>query len=208
MNISFSEFKSYLEQLKDANHAHAGLHRDLTKHFENISRKDCSFQLFADAIAFVKTLPNEPDAILLQDFDIRDFLPVTATDLASSKRVHATLEYCKEYQEHLLKQVRAESDDIAPGKLQIITACIQALEEPGKTADEQLADFKVIFDDADNRKTLNTRRDNAGITFLKGVLTVLSLGIAWAAGLWSTKGGKMSENIDELENFKHVAPQL
>jgi hypothetical protein len=205
---TFTEYKNLLEQLQELNITKPFLCTGFKKQLEIVSRKDCTFQQFKKAIDDVQELANNNDDVQFpQGIWLGELNRATAADLAPSKRVHATLQYCNEYLGHLVKDL--ENDDpLTNDKYDIIRTCINSLEADQEAA-TQLDNFNAIFNHPQNRETLNTRRDSAAITFLKGVLTVLSLGIAWAAGLWNTTGGNMSKNIDELDNFKATeAPQL
>jgi len=60
---------------------------------------------------------------------------------------------------------------------------------------QQLQNFKHIFQS--QRKIIEKDRDSWGMKFIKGVATVLSLGIAWACGIWNVKGQQAAQKMDQ-----------
>ncbi len=68
--------------------------------------------------------------------------------------------------------------------------------------DRQLQSFKQTFQS--QSKIIEKDRDGWGMKFMKGVATVLSLGIAWACGIWNVKGQQAAEKI--TETLKPPAP--
>ena len=68
--------------------------------------------------------------------------------------------------------------------------------------DQQLQNFKQTFQS--HSKIIEKDRDSWGMKFVKGVATVLSLGIAWACGIWNVKGQQAAEKMTEV--LKPPAP--
>ena len=61
---------------------------------------------------------------------------------------------------------------------------------------QQLQRFKQTYQL--QSKIIEKDRDSWGMKFMKGVATVLSLGIAWACGIWNVKGQQASERLRKL----------
>lgn len=86
---------------------------------------------------------------------------------------------------------------LALQKYQALIRFCQILNQE-KSAEERLVEFKIAFNE--NKELLETRRDNAAITFLKGVLTIITVGIAYALGIWETKGGQLGKQVEAIQN--------
>ncbi|CDZ78585.1 hypothetical protein BN59_02895 [Legionella massiliensis] len=80
-------------------------------------------------------------------------------------------------------------------KYQIVKGLCDTLEGEGSIADK-LSQFKQDF--VLNRALIASRRDSAAITFLKGVLTVITFSGAYFWGIWSTKGELYNKEIDTI----------
>ena len=80
-------------------------------------------------------------------------------------------------------------------KHQAVSSFIDILKNPFTNSEEKISEFKKSF--RAHKETLQERRDNAGMTFLKGVATVLTLGLAMLSNLWKTKGDELTENMEK-----------
>jgi hypothetical protein len=60
---------------------------------------------------------------------------------------------------------------------------------------QQLQSFTQTFQS--QSKIIEKDRDGWGMKFMKGVATVLSLGIAWVCGIWDVKGQKAAEKMTQ-----------
>ena len=78
-------------------------------------------------------------------------------------------------------------------KYQAVSALQATLATPVKSATEQLKDFREQF--RNQRRVIEQDRDSWAMKFAKGVATVLSVGIAWALGIWNIKGKEAAGNI-------------
>lgn len=63
-------------------------------------------------------------------------------------------------------------------------------------SDQGLADFTMLF--KNNASLLQTRRDSAGMIFLKVIATICSFGIAACCGLWAVKGKQVTQEISDI----------
>ncbi len=79
-------------------------------------------------------------------------------------------------------------------KYQAVATFCRILEGEEK-AEDKLILFKQ--DIIKNKELLATRRDSAAMTFLKGVLTLITVGIAAYIGIWGVKGQKFGEKVEE-----------
>ena len=86
--------------------------------------------------------------------------------------------------------------DRALQKYQAVSQLEAALATPVKSATEQVKDFNQVF--KVQRPLLEKDRDSLAMKFLKGVATVLSLGIAWGLGIWGIKGKVAAEKIQQV----------
>ena len=68
----------------------------------------------------------------------------------------------------------------------------------------QYEHFQTIFQQ--ERKILEKHRDSATVILLKKVATVLSFGIAAICGIWSVKGQKTTQKIEQV--FKASNPSV
>ncbi|PJE07036.1 hypothetical protein [Legionella sp.] len=82
-------------------------------------------------------------------------------------------------------------------KYQSVTRLCDSLEGEGNAIDK-LKLFKQEF--ARNKTLLETRRDDAGITFLKIVLTIVTFSAAYFLGIWETKGKQFGNEVEALTN--------
>jgi hypothetical protein len=78
-------------------------------------------------------------------------------------------------------------------KYRVVSALQNTLKTPVKSASAQLRDFRQTFD-AD-RAVIEKDRDSVGMKFIKVVATLLSLGLAYACGIWQVKGKIATDNI-------------
>lgn len=92
-----------------------------------------------------------------------------------------------------------EIDNLTLKKVKIVIELVESLRND-KTSTEKLTDFNEIFNDEQKRAILETRRDTKCETFLKGVISVLSLGIAVAFGIWKTKAATLREDVEDIQN--------
>jgi hypothetical protein len=86
--------------------------------------------------------------------------------------------------------------DLALQKYQAVSKLEAALSTPVKSATEQVKDFNQIF--KIQRPLLEKDRDSLAMKFLKGVATVLSLGIAWGLGIWEIKGKIAAGKVQQV----------
>jgi hypothetical protein len=86
--------------------------------------------------------------------------------------------------------------DLALQKYQAVSKLEAALATPVKSATEQVKDFNQVF--KVQRPLLEKDRDSLAMKFLKGVATVLSLGIAWGLGIWGIKGKVAAEKVQQV----------
>ena len=80
-------------------------------------------------------------------------------------------------------------------KYKVISRLQESLNTPIKSAPEQLKDFKQKF--FTERLILEKNRDKPATVFLKGVATLLSLGLAYALGIWNVKGKQTAANLQQ-----------
>ncbi len=93
---------------------------------------------------------------------------------------------------------------LALQKYQTVSQLEATLATPVKSATEQVKDFNQVF--KAQRSLLEKDRDSLAIKFLKGVATVLSLGIAWGLGIWGVKGKVAAGKVQQvLETPKIMA---
>ena len=80
-----------------------------------------------------------------------------------------------------------QSPPLVVQKYQAVSALQANLSTPVKSAPEQLKDFSEQF--KNQREVIEQGRDSLAMKFVKGVVTVLSVGIAWACGIcrWRLK---------------------
>ncbi len=64
--------------------------------------------------------------------------------------------------------------------------------------DQQLQQFKQTFQS--QRAIIEKDRDSWAMKFAKGVATVLSIGFAWAMGIWNVRGKEASEDLQTVLN--------
>ena len=95
----------------------------------------------------------------------------------------------------------SESLNAAIKKYAAVNTMASTLNTP-QPVHQQLQSFKQTFQS--QSKIIEKDRDSWGMKFMKGVATVLSLGIAWACGIWNVKGQQASEKI--TETLKPPAP--
>lgn len=140
-------------------------------------------------------------------------------DVGDEAKISALLELSKSYILHLKEEILARKDLYSEGleetllssdteqynhdpifkltlqKYQAVDGFCNILESEEKATDK-LASFKQAF--IENKGLLETRRDNLGITFLKSVLTLITIGVAALAfGIWNVKGQKFGVKIEE-----------
>ncbi len=85
---------------------------------------------------------------------------------------------------------------LALQKYQTVSQLEATLATPVKSATEQVKDFNQVF--KAQRSLLEKDRDSLAIKFLKGVATVLSLGIAWGLGIWGVKGKVTAGKVQQV----------
>ena len=88
----------------------------------------------------------------------------------------------------------SDSLNAAIKKYAAVNMMVSALTTP-QPVDQQLQSFKQTFQS--QSRIIEKDRDSWGMKFMKGVATVLSLGIAWACGIWNVKGQQAAEKITE-----------
>ena len=81
-------------------------------------------------------------------------------------------------------------------KYQAESALQATLSTPVKSAPEQLKDFREQF--KQQRTVIEQDRDSWAMKFVKGVATVLSVGIAWACGIWKIKGEEAAKGLQTV----------
>ena len=81
-------------------------------------------------------------------------------------------------------------------KYQTVSQLEATLATPVKSATEQVKDFNQIF--KAQRSLLEKDRDSLAMKFIKGIATVLSLGIAWGMGIWGIKGKATTEKVQQV----------
>ncbi len=95
----------------------------------------------------------------------------------------------------------SKSLNAAIKKYAAIDAMVSTLSTP-QPVHQQLQSFEKTFQS--QSKIIEKDRDSWGTKFMKGVATVLSIGIAWACGIWNVKGQQAAEKI--TETLKPPAP--
>ena len=86
---------------------------------------------------------------------------------------------------------------LALQKYQIVSQLQATLTTtPVKSATEQIKDFSRVFEA--QRALLEKDRDTLTMKFIKGVATVLSLGIAWGLGIWGVKGKTTTKKVQQV----------
>ena len=93
---------------------------------------------------------------------------------------------------------------LALQKYQTVSQLEATLATPVKSATEQVKDFNQVF--KAQRSVLEKDRDSLAIKFLKGVATVLSLGIAWGLGIWGIKGKVTTEKVQQVLETPRITP--
>jgi hypothetical protein len=88
----------------------------------------------------------------------------------------------------------SDSLNAAIKKYVAVNTLVSTLTTP-QPVDQQLQGFKQNFQS--QSKIIEKDRDGWGMKFIKGVATVLSLGIAWACGIWDVKGQKAAEKMTQ-----------
>jgi hypothetical protein len=92
-----------------------------------------------------------------------------------------------------------QSPSLAVQKYQAVSALQATLSTPVKSAPEQMKDFKAQF--RIQRPVIEQDRDSFAMKFVKGVATVLTLGVAWLCGIWNVKGqeaaGELQTALDK-----------
>ena len=88
----------------------------------------------------------------------------------------------------------SDSLNAAIKKYAAVNTMASTLTTP-QPVDQQLQSFKQTFQS--QSKIIEKDRDGWGMKFIKGVATVLSLGIAWACGIWNVKGQQAAEKMTE-----------
>lgn len=81
-------------------------------------------------------------------------------------------------------------------KYQVISQLRDALATPIQSASGQIKNFERLF--TAQRQVIEKDRDSYGTKFVKGIVTVLSLGIAWLLGVWDVEGETTTENIKNV----------
>jgi hypothetical protein len=79
-------------------------------------------------------------------------------------------------------------------KYAAVNTLVNSLTIP-QPVNTQLLSFKQTFQS--QSKIIEKDRDGWSMKFMKGVATILSLGIAWACGIWDVKGQKAAEKITQ-----------
>ena len=95
----------------------------------------------------------------------------------------------------------SDSLNAAIKKYATVNTMVSTLTTP-QPVDQQLQSFKQTFQS--HSKIIEKDRDSWGMKFVKGVATVLSLGIAWACGIWNVKGQQAAEKMTQA--LKPPAP--
>jgi hypothetical protein len=90
---------------------------------------------------------------------------------------------------------------LAVKKYGAVSALQATLATPVKSATEQLKDFRAQF--KVQQSVIEKDRDSWAMKFCKGVVTVLSLGVAWALGIWNIKG---KEAVGKLQSTLNNPP--
>ncbi len=91
-----------------------------------------------------------------------------------------------------------QSPPLVVQKYQAVSALQATLSTPVKSAPEQLKDFREQF--KKQREVIEQGRDSLAMKFVKGVATVLSVGIAWACGIWNIKGKEAAKGLQTVLN--------
>lgn len=90
---------------------------------------------------------------------------------------------------------------LAVEKYRVVSTMLCLLEDKEMNSQSQLKSFKTAFQA--NTKLLNTRRDSAGMTFIKGVATVLSLGcILLFKNFWKPESQKKAQEMESILTAK------
>lgn len=132
----------------------------------------------------------------------------------NEKKVMDLMMLSKSYAAHLEKQLVSSAHDntsalmVNPNdfnaqpvykltlqKYQAVNKLCNSLEGNNSEVDK-LKHFRQLFEE--HRELLSMRRDSAAITFLKGVLTLITLSAAYFFGIWETKGKKFGNEVDNL----------
>lgn len=85
---------------------------------------------------------------------------------------------------------------LALQKYQTVSQLEATLATPVKSATEQVKDFSRVF--KAQRSFLEKDRDSLAMKFMKGIATVLSLGIAWGMGIWGIKGKTATDKVQTV----------
>lgn len=93
---------------------------------------------------------------------------------------------------------------LALQKYQTVSQLEATLSTPVKSATEQVKDFNRVF--KAQRACLEKDRDSLAMKFMKGVATVLSLGIAWGLGIWGTQGKETSDKVQAVLEIPKITP--
>lgn len=81
-------------------------------------------------------------------------------------------------------------------KYQAVSELRNALMTPSQSANEQLQNFQQIF--TAKRQILEKDRDSHAMKFAKGIVTLLSLGVAWFLGVWDVEGKMTTEKMQNI----------
>ncbi len=92
----------------------------------------------------------------------------------------------------------SQPPSLAVQKYQAVSALQATLTTPVKSATEQLKDFRAQF--KVQSAVIEQDRDSWAVKFCKGVVTVLSLGVAWAMGIWNIKGKEAAGKLQTTLN--------
>ena len=99
----------------------------------------------------------------------------------------------------------SDSLNAAIKKYATVNTMVSTLTTP-QPVDQQLQSFKQTFQS--HSKIIEKDRDSWGMKFVKGVATVLSLGIAWACGIWNVKGQQAAEKMTQALKPPATVPGL
>ena len=90
---------------------------------------------------------------------------------------------------------------LAVNKYRAVSGMLSKLEDEDQCSQGKLESFKTTF--YENKNLLHTRRDGAGMTFLKAVATVLSLGsVLLFKNFWKPESKKKYQDIESVLTAK------
>lgn len=135
-------------------------------------------------------------------------------DSPETQKIAKLLSFCTPYLTHLQQEIVKNNpkekfdftqplslennhdvvDILTRRKYNSVQNLIKILNNSGQQDEQKLSLFASAY--KINKLLIETRRDHAGITFLKGVATVISFGIAALLGIWNVKGKDLTQQID------------